>query len=677
MNHLTGNSSPRQTRQQSRVLITLSGMAILIGAMVGIIFRPTLIFSVSACLLVIPILALTWLIYKGNLEKIAASQRHADEMAKLHLETIEALATAIDARDQTTHEHVRRVQIYAESTARLFGLSEAEIQALRAGALLHDIGKLAVPDHILNKPGRLTPGEFEKMKIHTIVGAEILSRVNFPYPVVPLVRSHHERWDGKGYPDELKGDAIPITARILTVVDCFDAVREDRPYRRGLTREQAINMLLEGSETQFDPRVVNAFIEHLPQFEAEVAEILAAETVAQVRREKIDWNDPNVHEKFLRGNTAAPSAGYATEPTTGKPAAYLDQIRSAQAEGTVLFELARSLSSTLEPARITEVLHDRLSPLIPFDTCALFISQTSDLSATARYVAGRNAELLRGSRIAHGDGVTGFVLAQRRIFANTDPGLDFLELRLKMPDQYQNVIACPLLRGEELTGVLTLYSLSAGQYTLDHLRLLETVSATVSDAVSNALEHTQPADNSTTDLLTGLPNARLLEIIFSKEVHRAERYGYPLMLLALDVDGFRRFNDEYGHATGDRLLRELATLLSAEFRAGDTLARFAGDQFVVLLHRLTPDLIDDLMARISRTLQGWRFAVDSAQRISISLTMSYAIYGADGRTMPDLMQAADEQRREAKAARLNVAGSPASNLRFFPGIRREAAGQGG
>jgi len=246
-----------------------------------------------------------------------------------------------------------------------------------------------------------------------------------------------------------------------------------------------------------------------------------------------------------------------------------------------------------------------------------------------------------------------------------------------MPDQYQNVIACPLLRGEELTGVLTLYSLSAGQYTLDHLRLLETVSATVSDAVSNALEHTQPADNSTTDLLTGLPNARLLEIIFSKEVHRAERYGYPLMLGRIG-----QLRHPAGRADAmtdalDRLLRELATLLSAEFRAGDTLARFAGDQFVVLLHRLTPDLIDDLMARISRTLQGWRFAVDSAQRISISLTMSYAIYGADGRTMPDLMQAADEQRREAKAARLNVAGSPASNLRFFPGIRREAAGQGG
>lgn len=647
------------------------------AAAAGIIFRLTAVFSVYAFLLVIPIVALMWLIYKGNLEKVEASQRHADEMAKLHLETIEALATAIDAKDQTTHEHVRRVQIYAEGTARIFGLSEAEIQALHVGALLHDIGKLAVPDHILNKPGRLTPGEFEKMKIHTIVGAEILSRVNFPYPVVPIVRSHHERWDGKGYPDELKGEAIPITARILTVVDCFDAVREDRPYRPGLTREQAINMLLEGSETQFDPQVVNTFIEHLPQFEAEIAEVLAAEAVAQVRREKIDWSDPTVHEKFLRGNKAAPSAGYAADPAVGRPAAYLDQIRSAQTEGTALLELARSISSTLDPARITEVLRDRLSQLIPFDTCVLFINQTADLSATARYAAGKNADLLKGRRIAHGDGVTGFVLAQRRIFANTDPGLDFLELRLKMPDQYQNVISCPLMRGEELTGVLTLYSLSADQYTLDHIRLLETVSATVSDAVSNALEHTQPVNSSTTDPLTGLPNARLLEIIFSKEVHRAERYDYPLTLLALDVEGFRRFNDEYGHATGDRLLRELAEVLSAEFRAGDTFARFAGDEFVVLLHRLTPDLIDDQMARIRTTLDAWRFEVDAAQKISISIKMSYAVYGADGRTLPELIQAADERLRESKPTVLKFGERPVGNIRIFPGTKREAAGQTG
>src|SRR5437868_10547620 len=191
-------------------------------------------------------------------------------MEKAHRETLEALAVAINAKDEVTHEHVLRVQIYAAGVAHLLGCTTEEIEALKAGALLHDVGKIAVPDYILNKPGKLTAAEFDKMKLHTVVGAQILSRVEFPYPVAPVVRHHHERWDGKGYPDGLQGEAIPLTARILSVVDCFDAVREDRQYRRGLTREEAIALIMEGAGTQYDPRVVGMFVTHLPEFEAEI-----------------------------------------------------------------------------------------------------------------------------------------------------------------------------------------------------------------------------------------------------------------------------------------------------------------------------------------------------------------------------------------------------------------------
>src|SRR5438445_8795936 len=214
-------------------------------------------------LLSVPVIAATYWTYKIYFERVNAKTHEAEELSRLHLATVEALATAIDAKDQTTHFHVRRVQIYAAGVGKLLGLSEAELSALNAGALLHDVGKLAVPDHILNKPGTLTPAEFEKTKIHTVVGAEILSRVDFPYPVLPIVKHHHERWDGRGYPDGLKGEQIPMTARIMSVIDCFDSVREDRPFRPGMSREDAINLLRKGAGTHFDPNIVELFVNKL------------------------------------------------------------------------------------------------------------------------------------------------------------------------------------------------------------------------------------------------------------------------------------------------------------------------------------------------------------------------------------------------------------------------------
>src|SRR5216683_1685763 len=223
----------------------------------------------SLALVSITVFAGAQLIYLAW-SRLSAKTHETEELSRLHFATAEALATAIDAKDQTTHCHVRRVQIYAAGMGQVFGLSSNEIAALKAGALLHDVGKLAVPAHIINKPGRLTPAEFEKMKIHTTVGAQILSRIDFPYPVTPIVRHHHEQWDGHGYPDGLKGEQIPITARIISVVDCFDSVREDRPFRSGMTREQAIELLRRGSGIHFDPTVVNRLIDHMQRIEMEI-----------------------------------------------------------------------------------------------------------------------------------------------------------------------------------------------------------------------------------------------------------------------------------------------------------------------------------------------------------------------------------------------------------------------
>ena len=211
----------------------------------------------QSALLAVPVVYLIYRSYYIYLVRLEDEKKHAEEMASLHLRTIEALALAIEAKDHTTHEHLRRVQIYAIEIGKELGLEDGELEALRAAALLHDIGKLAVPEHIISKPGKLTPEEFEKMKIHPVVGAEILERVRFPYPVTPIVRSHHEKWDGTGYPDGLKGEEIPIGARILSAVDCLDALASDRQYRRALPLDEAMEKVVVRSGHSFDPKVVD------------------------------------------------------------------------------------------------------------------------------------------------------------------------------------------------------------------------------------------------------------------------------------------------------------------------------------------------------------------------------------------------------------------------------------
>src|SRR5437762_1788703 len=279
-------------------------------------------------------------------------------MEKAHRETIEALAVAINAKDEVTHEHVLRVQIYAAGVARILGCGDADIEALRAGALLHDIGKIAVPDYILNKPGKLTALEFEKMKMHTIVGAQILGRVDFPYPVVPIVRHHHERWDGGGYPDGLKGEEIPLTARILTVVDCFDALREDRQYRRGLSRAEALEFLLKNSGSQYDPRVVGLFITHLPEFEAEIA----AHKGQSVPTYGIEPTE-RLSEAALR---VAPAAGLATEDTVA-----VSEGRFSHKELRSFYDLVRTLGTASDRDELLSIFAESISTIVSHDTCAI------------------------------------------------------------------------------------------------------------------------------------------------------------------------------------------------------------------------------------------------------------------------------------------------------------------
>ena len=584
---------------------------------------------------------LQWLLVTGLAIFVIASHHRsekaksvkADQNGKLHLATAEALATAIDAKDQTSHCHVRRVQIYAAGMGEVYGLSKEEIAALRAGALLHDIGKLAVSPHILNKPGRLSPAEFDKMKIHTIVGAQILGRVEFPYPVIPIVRHHHEQWDGLGYPDGLKGEQIPITARIISVVDCFDSVREDRPFRRGMTRDEAIALLLRGAGTHFDPKVVGLFIENLPRFEAQI-EAQGLQQLQPIHAvEPIHLSDVDLTQTRERGCYMA-----------------YDQIKNAHREVYALYEIARTFGASLDIDHTLEVLVNKVGHVVPFDTCVVYLYDENKGYATAHHVAGRNAELLSSRCIAPGEGVTGFALANRSPVNQLHPSLDFAKVQLELGNEYRSMAAMPLFKDDTLLGALSVYSTELIQYSDDHMRLLETVTRLASDALTNAMHHAEAESNALTDPLTGLPNARYLALRFEEEAARARRTGRAFQVLMLDLDGFKDVNDTFGHKVGDRMLREMARIINGQLRDYDFLARYAGDEFVAIVQELAGSQADDLRQRIENSVSRFSLHVGGKRHARVGISTGTSTFGVDGESLDHLLIAADQAMYRVKSA---------------------------
>jgi diguanylate cyclase (GGDEF)-like protein/putative nucleotidyltransferase with HDIG domain len=609
-------------------LLLWSSFSALAGAASAcLIVKLITVISFYAFIISLPVITVTYFTYKVYLDRVDSSNHNAEQMADLHLKTIEALAIAIDAKDEVTPEHVHRVQIYAIGLARLFGLSDPELEALKAGALLHDIGKLAVPDYILNKPGALTPAEFDKMKVHTIVGAEILERVGFPYPVVPVVRHHHERWDGRGYPDGLRGDEIPITARILTLADCFDAVREHRNYREAMTREQAIEMLREGSGTVFDPNVVRTFLEHLEEFESEVRE-----SCVEPQRVEVPSN-----------------MGTARVWNSDSGPMVYERIRSAHREVITLYDIAQTIGTSLDLRDTFAVFASRLEDIVSYTTCVLFLVRPDSTDVEAMHVAGRYSEVFKGKGLPSGAGIAGWVVANRHPMHNCDPRLDFDALKVELPEAYRTATVVPLMRDDVVLGALAMYSADLSSYTADHLRLMEAVAKLASDAIANAVHHERTETSALTDLLTGLPNARALRYRFEEEADRARRHRDGFSVLMMDLDGFKAVNDKFGHQAGDQLLRELSVLLLTHIRTSDFVSRYAGDEFVAIL-QVGQEEVQELADRIQRSIDRHDFGFQGS-KLFIGMSIGGATFGADGETLDELLLTADRAMYADKARR--------------------------
>ena len=592
----------------------------------GTHLRPYLILAPIA-------LIATYLIYLNTSARLRAKTDEITALGKLHLATAEALATAIDAKDQTTHCHVRRVQIYAAGMGEVFGLTSSEIAALKAGALLHDIGKLAVPPHILNKPGPLTPAEFEKMKIHTVVGAQILGRVDFPYPVLPIIRHHHEQWDGRGYPDRLRGEQIPITARIISVVDCFDSLREDRPFRRGMTLDEATAFLLRGSGVHFDPYVVQQFLKHLPEFDAQIAVLgLQHQPTNNSDEPPLQLSDVDMIQTRERGSFIA-----------------YDQIKKAHREVYALYEIARTFGTSLNVEHTLEILVDKVGHVVPFDTCVVYFYDEMKGYATARHVVGKNSQKLLNRSIVPGEGVTGFALANRSPVNQLHPSLDFTDINPEAGIKYRSMASLPLFKDEVLLGALSVYSSELEQYTDDHMRLLETVTRLASDALGNAMQHAEAESNALTDPLTGLPNARYLALRFEEEAARARRTDRAFQVVMLDLDEFKKVNDTHGHKSGDKMLREVANLISGQLREYDFLARYGGDEFVALVQEVVGSQVEELCVRIESAVSKFSLSVGRNRFARVGISVGTATFGIDGDTLDQLVAHADNEMYRMKS----------------------------
>jgi putative nucleotidyltransferase with HDIG domain len=388
--------------------------------------------GVASVAVILPVLAIFHLTIRSTYGRLDDARKHVAQVDRLYLSTIETLAMAIDAKDDVTHSHVRRVQASALALARALGVTDpAELKALEAAALLHDTGKLAVPERILNKPGGLTPAEFDKMKRHVDIGANILSLVDFPFPVVPIVRCHHEAWDGSGYPRGIKGEEIPIGARILSVVDCYDALTSNRPYRRALTNEAALDILRERRGRMYDPRVVDTFISIHKT-------IVGMQTMEAEHR--------NVLQQIVQAHqaTAPVEATTPMVPMGSKGVlTFVSLARIAGGEGTTADALA--LASSL------------LEDLMPEVSGAWYVpDQATDQLAVA-WAFGPNAESLCGIQIAMGDRLSGWVAANRQTIMNSGAALDLGERVHASNPPLSTCMSVPLMNGDTVAAVLTMY----------------------------------------------------------------------------------------------------------------------------------------------------------------------------------------------------------------------------
>jgi diguanylate cyclase (GGDEF)-like protein/putative nucleotidyltransferase with HDIG domain len=574
-------------------------------------------WPIASLLLVPVVLYLGLRAYFVLLARFDHERRNVKQISELHLATIEALARAIDAKDGTAENHIRRVQIYATAVARELGMTELEVQAIKTAALLHDIGKLAVPDHILSKPGPLTPEEFQKVQAHPQVGADIIATVPFPYPVAPLILSHHERWDGRGYPLGLKGEDIPLGARILCLVDYFGALTSARPYHEPMAVDAAVSLIEQEADKALDPRAVAAFLRVLPRV-----------------REEAEGS----------GKTAIAPRG-TTKSTV------FDDIAVAHGEIYALYQIAQTMGTSLGVSDSMAHIASKLTTLVPFSACTLFLYDPATETLRCRFATGTDFELMQQLTLKSGQGLTGWVARNRRSLVNARPSSDLEAAGLNLPTVLQSALVCPLVFEDRVIGTLAVHHTTPSFYQEDHRRLLDRVCEQAAAVINNAIVYERTHEDSLTDPLTGLQNTRFMVTHLNAELARAERLNNEVSLLVLDLDDFKEINDTHGHHVGDRALRDVAQVLRTVIRPYDICVRYAGDEFIVVLADCGFDEAENKRKELQEAISDTVFEARPGTRVPLSISAGCAVFPHDGDSYESLLAKADSRMYRDKVAR--------------------------
>lgn len=562
-----------------------------------------------AAVVVLPPLYAVYYSYRMYMEKMRGDLKHISDLNELNNSVIASLATAIDAKDHYTNKHLSRVQCYGLAIAEYLKLPRPECEAIRCAALVHDVGKLGVPENILKKPGKLTAEEHLRIQKHVEIGVEILRPVNFPWPVVEVVAGHHERWDGLGYPAGLRGEDIPIGSRVISVADIFDALTSDRPYRKAMTHVQACDHMRQLSGTHLDPTVVAALMTVLPGCEAK----LAAIPVSNLAFDEGVNDSKTINEDVMA------------------------QISKANSEFFALYEVSQALPKATDLATTLDAVIAKTKQLVPCVTCVVFLKSGDD-ELTARAVGGMYSDLLLNMTMKVGEGLSGRVFQGLQPMANAMPTLD---VGRKIPPdetvELNSALIVPIRSNGEALGTLSVYDSSYNIYTEDHVRLLVLIADHIANSIYGAQLLHQTEEMALRDPLTGLPNARALTNWMSRRLEDSLHTHEPFALVLIDLDNFKAVNDTLGHLRGDRALRDAARAMEECVRTGDLLTRYAGDEFVLAVQTADFAGVSELCRRLSIAVDG----VGNVDGVRIGASAGFAVYPDDGLNAADLIEVAD------------------------------------